>query len=120
MELRGRARVEALWAAWFQAFPDVESDILRTTDSRGVVAIEWEERGTHSGRLRVAGFDLRPSGRQFGWRGTSIYVLRDEVFESVTYHIDRLELALQLVTLRSIPALLPQGFRLWQEMRRRR
>lgn len=120
IELRGRAQVKELWTAWFHAFPDVQSDILRASSSPGLVAIEWEERGTHRGRLRVDRFDLRPSGRALRWRGVSVYVLGDEGIESVTYHVDRLQLFLPLTTVRNIPGSIPQAMSLWREARQGR
>lgn len=29
IEAQGREEIEGIWSAWFKAFPDVESDILR-------------------------------------------------------------------------------------------
>jgi uncharacterized protein (TIGR02246 family) len=118
IDLRGRDQIERLWTAWFEALPDVTSDILRAPSLPGLFALEWEERGTHLGRLRLAGFDLPPSGRKLRWRGVSIYSLGDAGFDSAIYYADRLQIPLQLGTPRSIPALAIGGFRLWRNSRR--
>ena len=118
IELRGRVQIEELWTAWFEAFPDVGTEIVRVHSQPDLAALEWEERGTHLGRLRIAGFDLAPTGRELNWRGVAVYSWGEEGFDRATYYADRLQIPLQLGTTRSIPGLLAGGIRLWRNSRR--
>ncbi|MBW3664702.1 MAG: ester cyclase [Actinobacteria bacterium] len=120
MEIRGRSGAEAMWTAWFRAFPDVASDVLRVLSEPGLIALEWRERGTHLGRLRMPSIDLPSSGRRLCWQGVSIYALAEDGISSHTYHFDRLELWLQVSTLPGLPASVATFSRLWREARRSR
>jgi uncharacterized protein (TIGR02246 family) len=120
VEFSGRSAIEAMWVSWFTALPDVASDVLRVAEQPGVVIAEWEERGTHTARLKVAGFDLPASGRTLCWRGATVYAWGDDGFERVTYYFDRLEIGLQLGTVRGLPSMAASGMGLLRAARGRR
>jgi hypothetical protein len=98
-------------------FSDVSSEIHRAFEFPGGFAWDWTERGMHQGRLRVAGFDIAPTGRRLSWRGVSAYAIGPEGFESVRYFADRMELVLSLLTVRSLPGFARAGINLWRSSR---
>ena len=69
-----------------------------------VAVLEWTERGTHAGERRMPGAHLPATGKTLVWRGATILEIGDGVIDSHTWHFDRLELALQLLGLRSLVA----------------
>jgi hypothetical protein len=119
VELSGREAIRQMWAAWFRAFPDVASEVHEVLEFPGGYAVDWTERGTHSGRLRAAGFDIAATGRQLSWRGVSAYTIGTEGFDSVRYFVDRLDLALSLLSLRSLPGFARAGITLWRGSQKR-
>ena len=112
LEFKGRQAVIELWTRWFEAFPDVSSELERVVVEPSRFWLEWTERGTHRARLSLDGLDLPPRGGSLAWRGVSIYEVLDGETARVDYYVDRLRLAEQLAR----PAAV--GLKLWRGLSR--
>lgn len=88
VRLEGRAAIADLWAGWFEAFPDVESEFHHVAYDGTAALLEWTERGTHTGPFRIAGFDLPATGGVLEWRGVSVYETGAGLVVAVRYLID--------------------------------
>lgn len=110
--------VRAMWAAWFRAFPDVSSTFDRRVINGRVAVLEWTERGTHTGELRMAGAVVPATGKTVVWQGATILEIEDGLIASHTWHFDRLQLTFQLLSLRSLIALARTVLRLRREQSR--
>jgi len=97
LEAHGRSAIIDLWRRWFDAFPDVSTDVERIVIEQSRFWLEWTERGTHVGRLCFDGLEIPARGHSFAWRGVSVYELSGGEIERVDYYVDRLRLADELV-----------------------
>ncbi len=97
LEFRGRRAVTGLWAHWFEALPDVSTELERVVVEPSRLWLEWTERGTHRGRIRMGDLVIPGRGRPLCWRGVSVYELSGGEITSVDYYVDRLQAAEQLV-----------------------
>jgi hypothetical protein len=84
----GREEIIRMWRSWFSAFPDVASQTHRIFTSEGSFAMEWTERGTHSGELVLAGFHAPATGRRLDWAGVSRYEVAAGLIDHVRYYMD--------------------------------
>lgn len=105
-ELHGREKVRELWNGWFSALPDVSSTWGRIVVQGPMAMMEWTETGTHTGRLRLSIADIPSTGKTLSWRGVTILEIDDGTIAAHTWHFDRMELALQLLSTRSAVPLL--------------
>ena len=85
---KGREEIIGMWRSWFTAFPDVASQTHRIFTSPDSFALEWTERGTHSGEFVLAGFRAPATGRRLEWTGVSRYEVAAGLIDHVRYYID--------------------------------
>lgn len=84
----GRDEITGMWRGWFTAFPDVASETHRIFTNSGSFALEWTERGTHSGEFVVAGVRVPATGRRLEWMGVSRYEVAEGQITHVPYYVD--------------------------------
>jgi predicted ester cyclase len=89
--------IAAFWRAWFEAFPDVSSEVHRTVTDGPYVLLDWTETGTQVAPIRILGYDVPCKHRRLSWRGASLYRIGDSGIEHVRYFVDPMVLARQLM-----------------------
>ena len=95
-QFRGRDQVLGFLGAYWEAFPDGQLEIVRSTGDGTLIAAEGVFTGTHSGILRTPNGDVPPTGQPVKIRWMAMYeVSGDElVFEHL--YFDQSELMTQL------------------------
>ncbi|MDD3763429.1 MAG: SgcJ/EcaC family oxidoreductase [Nevskiales bacterium] len=71
--VQGREAIQAMFTAFFQAFPDSYTDPVNLMVEGNWAACEWSGGGTFSGDLGP----LRATGRSYRLRGCGIFMIRD-------------------------------------------
>jgi ketosteroid isomerase-like protein len=84
----GREEIIGMWRSWFAAFPDIASE-TRIFTGPGSFALEWTERGTHSGEFVLASLRVPATGRRLDWTGVSRYEVAAGRINHVRYYVDR-------------------------------
>jgi steroid delta-isomerase-like uncharacterized protein len=59
----GRESIERDAADFFRAFPDMHTEIVRTVEANGNLAVEYVLTGTHQGPLVTPGGHIPPTGK---------------------------------------------------------
>ena len=77
------------WAAWFEGFPEMDYEVIRTIAGDEVVVTQWIFIGTNTGPIPPILVSLRePTGRTIRLRGVSIYDLQDNLITRETTYMD--------------------------------
>jgi predicted ester cyclase len=95
-QFSGRDQVLAFLGAYWEAFPDGQLEIVRSTGDGTLIAAEGVFKGTHTGILRTPNGDVPPTEQAVKIRWMSMYeVSGDElIFEHL--YFDQSELMTQL------------------------
>ncbi len=73
-------------AVFFDAFPDINVEVLDVVVGADRAAVRFRESGTHAGQLA----DLQPTGRRVAWDGVAIYRVANELLVEEWSVSDRL------------------------------
>ena len=96
VRLKGREQVAAFFHAYWEAFPDANSETDEMIVSGSSVVTEGTFTGTHRGVLRAEGLDLQPSGARIEIRHLHHITVRRGRINEIHFYMDRLDLQQQL------------------------
>jgi len=92
----GRAAIADAIAGIFAVFPDLRFETRRQYLRDDLVVQEWTAHGTHLGKMRRAGIEVEPTGREVEYRGLDVIPLRDGLVARKDVYSDSITLLRQL------------------------
>lgn len=102
--ITGKDRIGVLMQRWWQAFPDIEIEVVGHVIGENRVAVEWRAKATNSGELPLThGVTLPPTGKCIDSQGVSIIDFRDGKAVRQREYWDALAMMRQLGLLPSMP-----------------
>lgn len=94
--LRGSDQVVAYFSIFWEAFPDVHTEVTQTVEEGSVVAIQGRTTGTHTGTLHTRGGDIPATEQRIDLAFSDVYEVHGGVIVATKLHFDRLTLLEQL------------------------
>lgn len=88
----GRDEIAAMWKLWFEAFPDIDSEIEGIEFGGTGFVVSWSEAGTHLGAVEFGGSPIAPTGKRLEWSGTTVYSSSAGRIVRAEYQVDPLPL----------------------------
>jgi steroid delta-isomerase-like uncharacterized protein len=93
-ELIAPEGIREYFSALFEAFPDLQLEIIDLTTSRGRTAVRWRARGTFAGPGSFQG--LAPNGAQIEIEGCDLVAVADDKIQRNDAYLDSGDIARQL------------------------
>jgi steroid delta-isomerase-like uncharacterized protein len=94
--LSGTVDVITAWKGWAAAFPDSKATFEAAYVSGNTVILEVTWRGTHTGVLRGAGGEIRPTGKKIEMRACQVVEVSDGKAQRIRQYFDMATMMAQL------------------------